>query len=333
MGGIAFAYVARPVVLPILLAWIAAMTLKPPVNWLRSRHFPASLAAAMILGIFLLVVGFGTMWLGRPAVKWSKSAPEKIPELKEKFRNVLEPLHRFSAAASSVGNLEATPGSTNAVPPVAVKDNHVAGSIFTWTRSVFAGIGEAIVLTFLLLASGDTFMQKLAQAMPDRQQKKRISEIGQEIQHSISNYLFTVSLINAGLGCAVGTALWLLGLPNAAMWGGVAAILNFLPFFGPIVGMCAIGLAGLLGFNTVGGALLPVGAYLMLHLVETYLVTPFALGQRFRLNPVIIFVAFIFFAWLWGVIGALLAMPLLVSLKVISERVPALLPFEKILSS
>ena len=98
------------------------------------------------------------------------------------------------------------------------------------------------------------------------------------------------------------------------------------------MGIGVVGLAGLLAFDTFGEALLPVAAYLGLHLVESYLVTPFALGQRFRLNRVVIFVAFIFFAWLWGVIGALLAVPLLVSLKVICEHVPALLPAAKILS-
>jgi predicted PurR-regulated permease PerM len=332
MGSIVFGYIARPVVLPLLLAWVAAMTLKPPVNWLRACHLPTSLSAAIVIGFFLIILGFGGVWLGRPAVGWAKSAPEKIPQLKEKFRNVLQPVLRFSDAAASVGNLDATPGSTNAVPSVAVKDNRTVVAMVTWTRSLLAGIGEAIVLTFLLLASGDTFMQKLAEAIPNRQHKKRAVEISREIQHSISNYLFTVSLVNAGLGCAVGTVLWLLGLPNAAMWGGVAAILNFLPFFGPIVGIGVVGLAGLLAFDTFGGALLPVTAYLGLHLVESYLVTPFALGQRFRLNRIIIFVAFIFFVWLWGVIGALLAVPLLVSMKIICERVPALLPAAKFLS-
>jgi predicted PurR-regulated permease PerM len=332
LGIITVAYVAQAVVLPLLLAWVAAMTLKPPVRWLRACHFPASLAAALVLGIFLTLAGLGTMWLGRPAVEWVKSAPEKIPQLKEKYRTALQPVLRLSAAASNMGNLDGTQNSTNPVPSVAVKDNHMFGTMFTRTRGVLTGIGETIVLTFLLLAAGDTFNQKLAEAMPNRQHKKRAVEISREIQHSISNYLFTVSLVNVGLGCAVGTALWLLGLPNAAMWGGVAAVLNFLPFFGPLMGVCVVGVAGLLEFDTFGGALLPVTAYLGLHLVESYLVTPYALGQRFSLSPVIIFVAFIFFAWLWGVAGALLAMPLLVSLKVICERVPALQHFTRFLS-
>jgi predicted PurR-regulated permease PerM len=108
------------------------------------------------------------------------------------------------------------------------------------------------------------------------------------------------------------------------MWGGVAALLNYIPYFGPVLGMLAVGLGGMFVFDTFTQALLPAGAYLILHLIEADAITPFVLGRRFTLNPVIIFVALMFFVWLWGILGALLAMPLLVTLKVICERVPAL---------
>ena len=91
LGSIAFAYFARPVVLPLLLAWLASMTLKLPVNWLRAWHLPTSLASAVVLGFFLLVVGFGAAWLGRPAMEWIKSAPEQVQQLKQKYKNVLNP--------------------------------------------------------------------------------------------------------------------------------------------------------------------------------------------------------------------------------------------------
>jgi predicted PurR-regulated permease PerM len=329
----AFAYLAWPVVLPFMLAWVAAMTLKPPVSWLRARHFPTSLAAAIVLGFFLAAVSLATIELGRPAVAWAKSAPEQIPHLKQKFKNILQPIMRFSAVASNVGSLDPVQTSTNTPPLMAVKeDDHLMGTMFTWTRSLLVGIAEAIVLTFLLLASGDTFMQKLAHVLPDRRHKKQAVEISREVQHSISSYLFTVSLINFGFGCAAGIGFWLVGMPNPIMWGGAAGMLNFLPFFGPTMGIILVGLAGLLAFDTFSGALLPVMVYFLLHLIESYLITPFALGQRFSLNRVVVFVAFIYFIWLWGVFGALLAVPLLVSLKVVCERVPPLLPLAEFLS-
>ena len=332
-AGIGFAYFAWEVVLPFFVAWVASMTLKPLVTWLRARHFPAALAAALVVVCLIVLVTAGISWLGRPAVEWANSAPEKIPQLKQKFQKLTQPFTRFSAVASSVGSLGSGQTPTNAPPAVTVKDDdHMMGAMFTWTRSLLGGIIEAIVLTFLLLASGDSFMHKLAHVMPNLKQKKRAVEISREVQHSISRYLFTVSLINGGFGCAAALGFWAVKMPNPAMWGGVAAVLNFLPFFGPAMGMIIVGLAGLIAFDTVGAALLPVGVYILLHMAESYVITPFAFGQRFRLNQVVIFVAFIFFAWLWGIIGALLAVPLLVSLKVICERVPSLVPVAEFLS-
>jgi predicted PurR-regulated permease PerM len=332
LGGIAFAYFARSIVLPLLLAWVAAMTLKPPVTWLRAVHVPASLAAAMVLGVFLFGAGWGGLWLGRPAVAWVKSAPEKIPQLKDKYKYVLQPLVHFSTTAMSMANLDVAQNPTNAAVPVTVKNNQTLGNMFTWTGGLLGGVSAAIVLTYLLLASGDSFMHKLANALSEPQHKKRAVAISKEIQQSISRYLFTVSIINAGLGCVLGTIFWLLGLPNAAMWGGVVAILNYLPFFGPAMGMVAVGLAGLFAFNTLSEALVPVGAYLLMHLLDSYLITPFVLGRRFALNWVVMFVAFMFCAWLWGVCGALLAVPLLVSLKVVCARLPMLMPIKEFLS-
>jgi predicted PurR-regulated permease PerM len=332
LGGVAFAYFARSVVFPLLLAWIAAMTLKPPVAWLRHHHFPALLAAAIVLGFFIFVAGLGVTWLGGPTADWIKSAPEKVTQLKAKYGDALQPVFHFSSVVSSLGNLESSPGATNAAPSVAVTENHFIGTMFNWTGDLLAGIGGAVVLTFLFLAETDSFLQKMAEFLPGRRPKERAVVITREIQHQVSSYLSTVSLINAGLGAAVGISFWLLGLPNAAMWGAVVALLNFLPFFGPTVGIVLVGLAGLLAFDTPARALFPVGAYLLLHLTESYFLTPLALGQRFSLNRVVIFVAFIFCAWLWGVFGALLAVPLLVSLKAACERVPAWRPAAEFLS-
>src|SRR5207342_1400021 len=144
------------------------------------------------------------------------------------------------------------------------------------------------------------------------------------IQQNISNYLFSVSLINIGLGLIASTGLYFLGVPNAAMWGMLVAALNFVPYFGPVVGVLLLAAVGLLTFDTLWQGLLPPGWYLLLHLLEANLVTPVLLGRRFTLNPVVIFVSLIFWIWLWGVPGALLSVPILVSIKVVSDRVPSL---------
>lgn len=324
---VTFAYVARAVFLPLFLAWVLSMMLKPLMRLLRVCRIPTPLSAGVIVVLGVVLVSVGAVRLGAPAVAWIKTAPENLPHLREKFQHILRPAVRLSEAASNVGKVEPSEGGVKkATPavPVEVKTGGVSATVFSWTGSVLAGIGETIALVFLLLASGDVLLEKVVHVLPTLRDKKQVLNISHDLQSRISRYLFSVTLINIGLGIAVGLALHFLGMPNAAMWGGVAAILNFVPYFGPVIGILAVGLGGLFVFDTFGQAVLPAGAYLILHLVEADAVTPFVLGRRFTLNPVIIFVALMFFVWLWGVLGALLAMPLLVTLKVICERVPSL---------
>ena len=331
---IVFAYFARSVVLPVFLAWIGSLVLDSPVRWLAERHFPKYVGALLVVGIAVLGLGYGAYHLGGPAVEWAKSAPENLPVLKKKFSRLWGPAAKLIAAASNLAPDGASDGTAPKPQPVEVKvkDNRLAGSIFSWTGSVLGGIAETIVLLFMLLASGDVFMEKLVAVIPAVRDKKQATQISREIQRSVSRYLFFVGSVNVAFGTLVGFSLHLLGLPNAAMWGGVAACLNFIPYFGPIVGMLAVAMAGLLAFDTLGRGLLPAGAYLLLHLLEADLVTPFLLGRRCALNPVVIFVSLMFFAWLWGVTGALLAVPLLVTAKAVCDRIANLSSVGELLS-
>ena len=163
--------------------------------------------------------------------------------------------------------------------------------------------------------------------------KKRAVVISHEIQQQISNYLLSVSLINMGLGIIVGGGLYWLGVPNAAMWGMLIALFNFVPYFGPVVGISLLAVVGLLTFDAVWKGLLPPAWYLLLHLLEANFITPVLLGRRFTLNPVVIFVSLIFWTWLWGVPGALLSVPFLVSIKVVCDRVPSLSSVSELLTS
>ena len=166
-------------------------------------------------------------------------------------------------------------------------------------------------------------MQKLVHVLPTLHDKKRAVEISHGIQQNISNYLFSVSLINIGLGIVVSGGLCFIGVPNATMWGMLAAVLNFVPYFGPVVGVLLLATVGLLTFDTLWQGLLPAAWYLLLHLLEANLLTPVLLGRRFTLNPVVVFVSLMFWTWLWGVPGALLSVPILVSIKVICDRIPS----------
>ncbi|MDB6125526.1 MAG: hypothetical protein JWQ71_4519 [Pedosphaera sp.] len=328
LGTIAFLYFARPVVLPILVACVAGMTLKPLIRWASYCRIPPALSAAVVISLLIAGVVMGFVQFGRPALMWVNDAPQHMTELRQRIQKLLPPGARFSEAAAAVSNLGATEEEKKVeqkiAPTVQVKDNHSSTSLINWTGLLLAGVGETLVLLYLLLASGDLFLQKLVHVMPTLSDKKRAVEISHEIQQNISNYLFSVSLINVGLGVVISGGLYFMGMPNAAMWGMFVALLNFVPYFGPVAGVLLLAGVGLLTFDTLGRGLLPPAWYLLIHLLEANLVTPVLLGRRFTLNPVVIFVSLIFWTWLWGVPGALLSVPILVSIKVICDRVPAM---------
>jgi predicted PurR-regulated permease PerM len=336
LGTIAFLYFARPVILPIFLACVAAVTLKPLIRWLSYCHIRPALAAAIVLSALMAAGGVGFFHLGRPAMAWVNDAPEHMTQLRQRVQKIFPRGARLSQAAAAVNNLGATEQEKKEeqekTPTVAVKDNRGTSSFMNWTGTFLAGVGETLVLLYLLLASGDLFLQKLVHVMPTLSDKKRAVEISHEIQQNISNYLFTVCLINIGLGLVVSGGLFWLGVPNAALWGILAAVFNFVPYFGPVAGVLLLAGVGLLTFDPLWKGLLPPAWYLLLHLLEANLFTPVLLGRRFTLNPVVIFVSLIFWTWLWGVPGALLSVPILVSIKVVCDRVPAMSHVSELLS-
>jgi predicted PurR-regulated permease PerM len=337
LGAVAFLYFARPVILPLVLACGAGMTLKPLIRWLSCCRIRPALGAAVVLSLFVTAVVVGFVHLGGPAMSYVNNAPRHMTELRQRVLKMFPGGSRFSRAAAAVSNLGATEEEKKeqqkTAPTVEVNDNRGAGSLVNWTGTFLVGVGETLILLYLLLASGDLFLQKLVHVMPTFSDKKRAVEISHEIQQNISNYLFSVSVINIGLGVVVSLGLYFMQVPNAAMWGMLVALLNFVPYFGPIAGVCLLTAVGFLSFDTLPHGLLPPAWYLALHLLEANLITPVLLGRRFTLNPVVIFVSLMFWTWLWGVPGALLSVPILVSIKVICDRVPRLSSVSELLTN
>jgi predicted PurR-regulated permease PerM len=332
LAAIAFLYFARPIILPVVLAAIAGMALKPLIRWFSWCHIPPALSAAVVLCLLVAAIAVGFFQLGRPAMTWMNDAPQHMAELRQRVQKLVPRLARFSEAAAAVNNLGAAVEEKKKVPAVEVKDSRGTSSILNWTGTFLVGIGETLVLLYLLLAAGDLFLQKLVHVLPTWHEKKRAVEINHEIQQSISNYLFSVSLINISLGVVVSAGLYFMGVPNAVMWGMLVAVLNFVPYFGPIVGVGLLAVVGLLTFDKLWQGLLPAAWYFLLHLLEANLITPILLGRRFTLNPVAVFISLMFWTWLWGVPGALLSVPILVSAKVVCDRFQSLAAVSELLA-
>jgi predicted PurR-regulated permease PerM len=191
----------------------------------------------------------------------------------------------------------------------------------------------ALVLLLFLLSSGDLFYAKIVRAMPTFSDKKKALGIALDIERVLSRYLGTITLINAGLGICVGVALWAIGIPNPILWGVLAGVLNFIPYVGSLLGVALVGTIALGTLPTLSHALLAPLAYFALTTIEGQFVTPVLVGRRLALNPVTLFLGIAFWGWLWGVVGMLFAVPLMVAVKIFCSHIDGLATVSDFLST
>jgi predicted PurR-regulated permease PerM len=186
-------------------------------------------------------------------------------------------------------------------------------------------------MLFFLLASGDLFMRKLIRVLPRVEDRKRAVEIARQVEEEVGRYLGTVTMMNLGIGTAVWISMALLGMPNPLLWGVMVFVSNFVPYLGSILCYVVIAVVGFLTFDTLGRCLLPLGVYLLLNFAEAYVVTPLVLGRRLTLNPVVLFLSLTFWGFLWGIPGAVLAVPIMVVFKIFCDHIEPLAPIGEFL--
>ena len=214
-----------------------------------------------------------------------------------------------------------------------MKTPTLAGGLFDAARGFAFSAISTLVLLYFLLACGDLFLRKTIAATRRLADKERAIDIAQQVEAGVSTYLLTVTLINAGLGCAVALAMAALGVPNAVLWGVLIAVLNFVPYLGEIASVVAMTIVGLLTFDDLGHGLLVPIVFCLLSATERYLVTPTILGRQLSLNPVVIVLSVLFWSAMWGISGALLAVPILVALKTLCDRVERFKVFGEFLAA
>lgn len=314
-------FVARVLLLPVVLAILTRFILWPIVRGLKRLRIPEGLGALIVLAGLGAGFAWGAYALSGPAAIWLQAAPQALRRIEARVRVVKETVQDVRQATDRVEKL-ATVGDEP--PVVAVQGPGLATILLTGTWNVAATAGMVLILTYALLASGDLFLRKLITALPTFREKKRVVAMSREMQDSISAYLLTVSLINAGLGVAVALAMYGLGMPNPMLWGVLAATLNYIPYLGAATGIAIVAAVSLITFDTLGRAAAAPGAYLLLAAVEGYLVTPLIHSRRFTLNPVVVLLGLFFWGSIWGIPGALLAVPLLVTLRILCDYVPSL---------
>jgi predicted PurR-regulated permease PerM len=316
-------YVARPVFMPIVLALIMSFLLAPLVSGLARLHLPPPLGAAIVLLAMLAVVGCGAYWLSGPATKWMEQIPPSVERLKTKVQTMKESVAEISKATQQVETL-AKGGQEPGPPVVEIKRPPLISTLFSQTLDAGAAIVVTIILLYFLLASGNLFLQKLVRVLPRFQDKRTAVTIVRQIEKDISLYLLTVTITNAGLGLAVGMAMYGLGMPNPVLWGVMVGCFNFIPYLGDITSAVVLTLVASVTFDQLGHILLVPLVFIALTSLEGMIVTPTVVGKRLSLNPVGIFVWLLLWGWLWGIAGALLAVPLLAILKIICDNIAPL---------
>ncbi|HSA80708.1 MAG TPA: AI-2E family transporter [Geminicoccaceae bacterium] len=322
-------YFAKAVLIPIALAMLLNLLLAPLVRGLRKYlRLPEGFGAALVLLLGVGIVAGAIYGLSGPTTRWLDELPLAMIDLREKVEELRRPVAEVQEAAQKVENLaqgEPKPGEPQPVQ-VAVQGPGLTQLFLGGAVTFVAASVVMIALLFFLLASGDTLLRQAVSIAPRLSDKRRVVEIARDTEDDISYYLLTISLINAGLGLAVGVMMYVLGMPNAILWGVMAGIFNFVPFLGAVVGIAIVGLVALLTFDQLWSILLPPLSYLVLTSVEAQFVTPALLARRLTLNPVAVFLALIVWTWLWGVAGALLAVPLLATFKICCDHIEPLQP-------
>ena len=316
-------YFARDVLLPIILALLMALTLRPVVRGLARWGVPPPATAFALILLAAGAIGSGAYAISGPISNWIEEAPELATELRWKISSLSNSVEAVKEASDQVEKIaEETADPT--VQKVAIETPGFISAAMTNATTVFSTILIALVLAFFLLGSGDLFYIKLIESFPNFRDKKRALRIAYGIERSISHYLLTVTLVNAGLGLVVGLALWAIGMPQPVVWGILAFALNFLPYVGALVGVVVVAAVSIVNFDSLSYGLIAPAAYLAATAIEGQFVTPMVVGRRLELNTVSVFVTVVFWAWLWGIPGALMAVPFLVCFKVLCDNVDQL---------
>jgi predicted PurR-regulated permease PerM len=313
-------YLTRTIVLPILLAILLKLLLQSGVRRLERIHVPRAIAAlAMITIVFVTLVTMGTALSG-PAHDWAAKLPEGLPRLRERLSFIsgsVESVQRFLQNAESYISVTTSQGA-----PSAPVSSGLSELLFAGTASFASGLLMTVVVLFFLLISGDLFLRRLVEVLPRFRDKRAAVMITQQIESDIAAYLKTITIMNVGVGVATGLVTWAMGLDNPALWGVLACFLNYIPVIGPIICLVILVLAGMLRIETLWSSLMPAAGFLAIHLIEGQFVTPMLVARRFTLNPVLVIISLIFWYWMWGVPGAVLAVPVLAMIKIICDGIP-----------
>jgi predicted PurR-regulated permease PerM len=323
---------AAELLVPVAVALLLTFVLAPPVRTLRRYGIPEAIGAAVVVATLLSCTVLMGVALSGPAQQWWERAPTTMAQLVAQFDRLRAALPLIGTPtpaapppASPRARAQAARDAANP-PPDPVKEKLategvaltrvVIGKVFAFSLSAAA----TVILLYFLLASEHWVLTRSVEAIPRRRSRALLLAGLRCAQREIGRFVATLALVNVGVAVATYLAMLWLELPNPLLWGVVAGVLNFIPYIGPIVTVALLMLAGMLTFDGASAMLAPAALFLLIHAIESNIVSPWFIGRRLSLSPVAVFLSVMFWGWAWGIAGALMAVPALVGLRSVCKR-------------
>jgi predicted PurR-regulated permease PerM len=302
--------------MPVTAALVVAIALVPLLEWFERRGVPSKLSAGLCVIVFLLLALFALGSIVIPATDWVSQVPSKIPKVRAALEPVLDlyqNLDRFIARTTQQIAM-----STEQTRSVRIETpNSMLGLLTSSAPHLLIQLFFALLVIFFFLAGWTAMRKKTIVSRGSFEGALTTARVIQQVVDATSTYLGTITLINVGLGAVTALALWWLDMPSPVMWGGIVAVLNYIPYLGPIACALLLFLGGLMTYPDIWGALLPPAVFIGFHVIEANFFTPLVVGHRLTISPLSILVSLSFWAWVWGTTGALLAVPLLIIMKTV----------------
>jgi predicted PurR-regulated permease PerM len=325
-------YFARDVLLPVVLAVLLTLILSPAVRALRKLRLPEPVGAAVVVVALLAAFGFAVYSLIDPAMEWIGKVPDTMTQVEYKVRGIKKSVQDVTKAADKVEEVTRVDRKPPADAQVVAQKPSLVSRFLVGTQSVLIAAAFTVVLLYFLLASGDMFLRKLVRVLPTLTEKKRVVGVARAIQTDMARYLLTITCINVGLGVATGFAMFLLDMPNPVLWGVMVAVFNYVPYVGAGTSLTVLTAVAFLTFDEIGRVALVPAVFFALTLIESQILAPIFTGKSLTLNPVVIFLSMLFWGWLWGIIGALMAVPILMVFRICCEHIESIAPIGEFLS-
>lgn len=342
-------FLAKSLLIPLFFSAFVALLLSPLVTLAKKYYVPRTISAALLMTLLVAPFTFLGLELAEPAERWMHSLPQIAAQITEEIEEISESLEagpeqtsaeqkeESSSFFSWFDNEEIPEPSTEDESSVTeqLKQNSIEMVIALLGNAplLIAQVFASLILIFFLLVFGPGLFGVFVRDFPVVTDRQRTLVLVSRIQSELSAYILTISMINFLLGVSTAVLFTYLRIDDALLWGALVALMNFVPYLGGLVSCSILLIAGAVQYGLSSTAFLPPAAFFCLNVLESQLITPSVLGKSMRLNPLLIILWIAITGWLWGVVGALLAVPILMSSKIILENLGAFPHWIKLLES